>query len=252
MSKTWEKFQNLYVTDEIRFGDNGTLYANGTSISVGELAALNNLSTTELSYLDSVTPGTVEANKAVVTDASFATAVGAVASPASGTTAVSISKVGPIVRLVFTLTAARMTCTDGAGSGSHGSLKIFDFVANAVSFLGCRQNYTAFAEGAALTGAAGDAAFEIGVGTTAISAAAEKTLGDGAQENVGQAIAITLSGGTGTGTAVNGAVVTAIDGTTTAVDLHLNWSGSAATIDATSTLDVTGTIEVVCALLGDD
>lgn len=180
-----------------------------------------------------------------------ATNIGAVNAPAAGTTTVAITRSGSFVRLDFTLTAAQITVTDGAASGSHGSLKLFDFVQTGVSFLGCRQNYTAFAEGAALTGGAGDAVFEIGVGTTAIAAAADGTLGNGVNENVGQAVAVTLSGGTGVGTAFDPAS-TAIDGTATALDLNLNWSGSAATIDATSTITVTGTISVVCALLGDD
>jgi len=177
--------------------------------------------------------------------------VGAVNAPAAGTTAVDVVRAGSIVTLTFTLTAAQITVTDAAASGSHGSLKLFDFVAGGVAFLGCRQNYTAFAEGAALTGAAGDAVFEIGVGTTAIAAAADGTLGNAVNENVGQAVSVTLSGGTGTGTAFDYARA-AIDGTATALDLNLNWSGTAATIDATSTITVTGTITVICALLGDD
>ncbi len=44
-----------------------------------------------------------------------------------------------------------ITVTDATGSGSSGSLKIFDFVQASVTPLGCRQNYTAFAEGVALT-----------------------------------------------------------------------------------------------------
>lgn len=177
---------------------------------------------------------------------------GAKVNPASGSITVHEEQFGSFFVTTFTLNAARISVTDGGVSGSHGSLKIYDMPAAAVTFLGCRQNYTAFAEGAALTGAAGDAVFEIGIGTTAISAAADGTLGNGAQENVGQAVAVTLSGGTGTGTAVDGADTTALDGTGTALDLNLNWSGTAATIDATSTIDVTGTITVVWVHMGDD
>ena len=174
------------------------------------------------------------------------------AAPVAGTVTVALRRFGPMFELTFTLTAARLTVTDGAASGSYGSLKLFDFVAQAISFLGARQDYTAFAEGAALTGAAGDAAFEIGVGTTAIVAAADGTLGNGVNENVGQAVTVTLAGGTGTGTAVDGAKTTALNGTATELDLYLNWSGTAATIDANSTIDVTGTITVVGFFLGDD
>lgn len=178
--------------------------------------------------------------------------IGTVNQPASGSITLAMRRFGPFFELVFTLAAAQIPVTDGAGSGSYGSLKIFDFVQQAISFLGARQDYTAFAEGAALTGAAGDAAFEIGVGTTAIAAAADGTLGNGVNENVGQAVSVTLSGGTGTGTAVDGAKTTALNGTATAFDLYLNWSGSAATIDASSTIDVTGTITVIGVFLGDD
>ena len=63
---------------------------------------------------------------------------------------------------------------------------------------------------------------------------------------------ITLSGGMGTGTKHTGASATALDGTTTAVDLYINWSGTAATIDATSYIDVTGTITIMGVFNGDD
>lgn len=187
-----------------------------------------------------------------ITDDSTQCNVGVKNDPSTGTLSVKEEQFGPFVRTTFTMNALRMTVTDAAGSGSYGVHKLYDMPAAAVTFLGCRQDYTAFAEGAALTGAAGDAAFEIGVGTTAISAAADGTLGNGAQENVGQAVSVTLSGGTGTGTAVDGCKTTALNGTATALDLNLNWSGSAATIDATSTIDVTGTISVLWCHMGDD
>ena len=177
---------------------------------------------------------------------------GGLTQPASGSITVKEEQFGPFVCSTFTFTKARITVTDGAASGSHGSLTFYTLPQCAVSFLGSRQDYTAFAEGAALTGAAGDAAFEIGIGTTAISAAADGTLGNGVNENVGQAVAVTLSSGTGTGTAVNGASTTALNGTATAISLKMNWSGSAATIDANSTIDVTGTVTVVWCHMGDD
>lgn len=177
---------------------------------------------------------------------------GALNQPTSGRVECSIVKDNRGARLDFTLTRARIPVTDGAGSGSHGSLKLMDLVEGAWVFGGCRQDYTAFAEGAALTTAAGDAAFEIGVGTTAIAAAANGTLGDGVNENIGQAVSLTNSSGTSAGTAVDGAKTTALNGTATATDINLNWSGTAATIDANSYIDVTGTISVILSFLGDD
>lgn len=155
-------------------------------------------------------------------------------------------------RLDFTLYGCRIPVTDATTNGSYGTFKLFDFNEGAISFLGCRQDYTKFAEGSALTTAIGDAAFEIGVGTAAIGTAANGTLGDGANENIGQAVSVTNSSGTGTGTAVDGAKTTAINGTGTAIDVNLNWSGTAASVDASSTIDVWGTISMTFALLGDD
>lgn len=181
-------------------------------------------------------------------------AVGTVNQPTSGTVACSIAQMGAFFSLTFTLTAARISVTDAAGSGSSGSLKIFDFAAAGVVPLGCRQDYTAFAEGSALTGGAGDAAFVMGLGSAAADAGDAALTGT--EVDFGAVTStITLSGGTGTGTKFSGAGLNSsagLDGTTTAIDLFLNWSGSAATIDANSTIDVTGTITVVGVLLGDD
>jgi hypothetical protein len=191
------------------------------------------------------------------TQPSFADTVGVpAAQPASGrvVTVVNYDPKSRLFTLDFTLTGARLTVTDAAGSGSSGSLQLFDFINAGIVPLGCRQDYTRFAEGSALTTAAGDAAFVMGLGSAAANA------GDGAltgtEVDFGAVTGtITLSGGTGTGTKLSGAGLNtsaALDGTTTAVDLYLNWSGTAATIDATSTIDVWGTITVTGVMLGDD
>lgn len=181
--------------------------------------------------------------------------IGAIAAqPASGSVAVSIVQFGPFFALTFVLTAARLTVTDAGGSGSSGSLKLFDFVGGGIVPLGCRQDYTAFAEGSALTTAAGDAAFVMGVGSVAANAGDAALTGT--EVDFGAVTAtMTNSGGTTTGGKFSGAGLNtsaALDGTGTAVDLYLNWSGSQATIDATSTIDVTGTVTVIGAFLGDD
>lgn len=181
-----------------------------------------------------------------------ASSIGALATaPASGTVTAVIKRIGHFFSIDFTLTAARITVTDAAGSGSSGSLKIFTFAAGAILPLGSRQDYTAFTEGAALTTAAGDAAFVVALGSVAANA------GDGAltgtEVDIAPATAtITLSSGAGTGGKMGGATAAPIDGTTTPVDVYLNWSGTAATIDANSTIDVTGTITVVGCFVGDD
>jgi hypothetical protein len=172
------------------------------------------------------------------------------AQPAAGKVLMTIERMGAFFRMNFTLTAAQIVVTDDTTNGSFGALKLFDFNEASLLILGCRQNYTAYAEGAALTTAAGDAVFAIGVGTDAIAAAADGVLAT-ANKNIGASIAQTDSGGTTTGTAHTASGL-ASDGTGTAKDVALNWSGSAATIDATSTIAVTGTITIVGVLMGDD
>lgn len=173
-------------------------------------------------------------------------AVGALNStaPASGTVYLDAAYTDtfPFVMLRFRFDAVRITVTDAAGSGSSGSYKLFDFNEGIVQTLGSRHSFTAFAEGSALTTGAGDAAFVIGFGSVAANA------GDGAltgtEVDFGAATGtLTNSGGTTTGPTVVTAAGTPIDGTGTATDLFLNWSGTAATIDATSTFDITGTFD---------
>jgi hypothetical protein len=139
------------------------------------------------------------------------------------------------------LTAARVPITDAGASGSFGSLLLGTFPLAKVRFSTTSQNYTAFAEGSALTGGAGDLDFDIGVGSAAVGAAADGTLATTSINIGGATLPITLSGGTGT--ADQEAIIDLmLDGTGTAVSVYLNVSGSAATADASSYLDVTGTI----------
>lgn len=177
--------------------------------------------------------------------------VGTVAAqPASGSVGVTVEQHGSFFRIDVTLTAARISVTDAGVSGSYGALKLMDLNEGIYAFLASRANYTAFAEGAALTGAAGDAVFDIGVGSVAIAAAADGALA-GTDDDIVPEVAVTLSGGTGTG-AANTVTAAVIDGSAGAKDLVLNWSGTAATIDANSTIDVTGTITIVGVCLNDD
>jgi hypothetical protein len=174
------------------------------------------------------------------------------AQPTSGSIAVEHKGLGGgMVQSTFTLTAARVPVTDAAGSGSHGSLKLLTLPQGGLRTFGCRQNYTAFAEGSALTGGAGDAVFDIGVGSVAKAAAADGALGGANDDDIGGEIAVTLVGGTAAATLVDGLSATN-DGTTTPSSFNLNVSGTAATIDATSYIDVTGTITILWSMLGDD
>lgn len=170
-------------------------------------------------------------------------AIGTIATqPASGSVVISDAHVsGNFFSMKFTFTAARITVTDATTSGSSGSLKIFDFNEGVAQVLGSSHTWSAFTEGSALTGGNNDAAFVIAFGSVAADA------GDGAltgtEVNFGATKSITLPS-TGLNATTVTAAQTPLDGTATAVDLYLNWSGSAATIDATSTIDVTGSFTV--------
>lgn len=176
--------------------------------------------------------------------------IGTLTQPTAGRIEVTGLEVkGNITRLDFKFSRARITVTDATTSGSYGAYKFFDFAnEQAIAFLGSRQDYVSYVSDG--TGVPNDTAFEIGVGTAAIAVAADGTLGNGVNENVGQAVTQTLSTGTTTGSAVtNGSVV---NGTATALDLALNFSGSAATVDGNGWIDVNGTFSVSFTNLGDD
>ena len=161
---------------------------------------------------------------------------------------VDITQAGNIATLTFTLASVAITHTDAGGSGSSGSIKIFDFANWAILPLGCRTNLTLTSD--TTMDVAGDCAGVFALGSAAANA------GDGAltgtEVDFAATKAVTLSANTlAVGTNITG-VGTAIDGTSTAVDLYLNESFTAATSDANGTLTVSGTITLVVALLGDD
>jgi hypothetical protein len=173
------------------------------------------------------------------------------AAPASGTVSVVGKRLGNFWTLDFTLTAAQMTVTDAAGSGSSGSLQLFDFNAGVLHVLSSVMDFTAFTESSGVSG--GDTVFDIGVGSVAIAAAADGVLtGAATYDNIAAKADVTLSGGAGTVATQIDLAALSLDGTSTASDIYLNWSGTAATVDATGTLDVTGTIRIAGIFLGDD
>lgn len=179
-----------------------------------------------------------------------ATAVGTLASPTSGTLTGVLKFVGGFAHITLTLDAVRLTVTDDGANGSFGTTKLIDMASGSWHFLSSRVDYTAYAADG--TGVPDDAAFDIGIGTGAIAAAADGVLtADASYDNVSAKVDQTLSGGTTTGTALDACNVV-VDGTATALDLNLNWSGTAATVDGNGTIDVTGTVTIVAAYLGDD
>jgi hypothetical protein len=174
------------------------------------------------------------------------------AQPASGALYLDAkySDTYPFCQLRFRFEAFRVTVTDAAGSGSSGSAKIFDFNEAVVGLLGSVSSIAGVAEGSALTTAAGDAAYVIAFGSVAANA------GDGALSGTEVdwgAATSTITNAAGIGTAVTTITgpLTPMDGAGTAKDVYLNWSGSAATIDATSTIDLTGWFVMNVQFLSD-
>ncbi len=175
-------------------------------------------------------------------------AIGAVAGTG---VACTITRLGKFFTLDFTLTSVAVTHTDAAGSGSSGSIKIFDFAEGMITILGARMNLT-FLGDALIDTNAGDMAFKCGLGTVAADA------GDAALTGTEVDICtvsstITLSSKAGAlASFPSVAVLTPLDGTATAKDIFFNESGSIATSDANGVLTVSGTITVAGVFLGDD
>lgn len=181
-------------------------------------------------------------------DGAVVTDVGAV-NTVTGLALTDARRHGNIAKLLFTLTSVAVPWTDAAGSGSSGSIKLFDFANTALLALGCRTNLTLTSDITMDT--AGDMAGVFALGSAAANA------GDGAltgtEVDFAATKAFTLSSNTlAVGTNITGVGAAGVDGTSTAADLYLNFSGSAATSDANGTLTVSGTIELTVLLLGDD
>lgn len=170
------------------------------------------------------------------------------AQPAAGSVTLNVTREGFLYRMDFTLTGAAVTHTDAAGSGSSGSLKLFDFVQGVVIPIACRTNLTLTSD--TTMDVAGDMAGVFALGSAAANAADGALTGT--EVDYVATKAFTLSSNTlAVGTNIT-AVGTGVDGTATAADLYFNESGTAATSDANGVLTVTGTISILVAMLGDD
>lgn len=149
----------------------------------------------------------------------------------------------------FVFNAYSLAVTDAAGSGSYGAVKLMDLPEGFISIDRCSQVYTAFtADG---TGVTATAVFDIGIGSVLKAAAADGALGGATDDNIGGEIAVTL-GSTSLPVTLITTPTTVIDGSSTAADIALNWSGTAATVDGNGTIAITGFVEVEWSLLGDD
>lgn len=154
-----------------------------------------------------------------------------------------------VFKIDFVFNSVSVTHTDAAGSGSSGSLKLFDFVQGAIQSLASKSNLTLTSD--ATMDTAGDMAGVFAFGSAAANA------GDGAltgtEVDFVATTAFTLSSNTlAVGTTIKGAGAAGVDGTSTAADLYLNESGSAATSDANGVMTVTGDFSLVGVIMKDD
>ena len=167
---------------------------------------------------------------------------------AAGSVSVAATETPGALKTVLTLDKVVVTMTDATIAGSHGSLKLYDFPACNLLFLGgsCDLTLTAGAGGITNT-----AAVVAAVGTTTVSTA-NATLST-TEADLIPSTASTLSDGAGTtkGKTVTAGVVV-FDGTATAKDAGLNFAVPRAGSTADDTLTVSGTVTLVWSNLGDN
>lgn len=162
--------------------------------------------------------------------------------------AVEVSETGAgAQKTVITLSGLEVTMTDAGAAGCHGSVKLYDFPACNLLFLGgtCSLTLTAGAGGISDTAAA---VLAVGTATVGVDNAT-LTL---TEADLIPSAAATLTAGVGTGagkTVTAGVVV--FDGTSTAKDAWLNIAVPDADSTANDTFTVSGTITLVWSNLGD-
>ncbi len=151
------------------------------------------------------------------------------------------------IRTTLKLSNQVITMTDATAAGCHGSIKLYDFPACNLLFLGatCDLAVTAGAGGITDT-----AAVVAAIGTVAVSTA-DATLTT-TEADLIPSTAATLAAGAGAAkgkTLTTGVVV--FDGTSTAKDAYLNFAVPDAGSTGNDTLIVSGTITLVWSNLGD-
>lgn len=190
--------------------------------------------------------GVVLNKTSVAPAASFADTLGAIASVTG--LSLTVKQFGGFYQLDFTLSGVAVPFTDAAGSGSFGALKLFDFVEGAFQSLGSRQNLH-FTGDDLIDGDQGDLVFIHALGSVTANAG-DKALTSTEADIAAVSGDVTLSTYEADSSVLKGAG-TPVDGMTTAKDIWLNLSGSAATAEANGVMTVDGSITVLIAALGD-
>lgn len=151
------------------------------------------------------------------------------------------------IRTTLQLSGAVVTMTDATTAGCHGSIKLYDFPACNLLFLGatCDLTVTAGAGGIADT-----AAVVAAIGTATVSTADATLTTTEADLIPSTAATLTAGAGAAKGKTLTAGVVV-FDGTTTAKDAYLNFAVPDAGSTGNDTLIVSGTVTLVWANLGD-
>lgn len=166
----------------------------------------------------------------------------------NGAAVAAVEKVGVVQQTVLTLTNLAVTMTDATAAGCHGSHKLYDFPAGAITILGASCNLTT-AAGAG--GIADNAALVAAVGTAAVGT--DNATLTSTEANIIPSTSGTLASGAGTVTGESTtALIATFDGTGTAVDAYLNLAVPDANSSASDTITVNGTVTITWVNHGDN
>lgn len=157
---------------------------------------------------------------------------------------------GVINRTTITFVSRSLSMTDEAGVVAYGGTKIYDFPAGSILILGAVANLTILKSGAGINA---DFDGDFGVGT--VTASNNATLSSTEQNIIPTTATAQAVAGATTAVGLNAAAIAPLDGTTTAVDMYLNFLIDDADQDITgggaSSLLISGTLTLTWINLGD-
>ena len=192
--------------------------------------------------------------KLAETDASRVRKLNLLRDAATSSTLAGVANAGAVVdesvgtiRTTLKLSNQVITMTDAAAAGCHGSVKLYDFPACNLLFLGATCDLTVTA---GTGGIADTAAVVAAIGTAAVSTADATLTTTEADLIPSTAATLTAGAGAAKGKTLTAGVVV-FDGTTTAKDAYLNFAVPDAGSTGNDTLIVSGTITLVWSNLGD-
>lgn len=153
--------------------------------------------------------------------------------------------VGPLKQTVITLSGRTITMTDEAGVVAYGGTKVYDFPAGNILVLGATANLTVVESGTINADFDGD--FSLGTVTASNNASLSST-----EQNLIPSTATpqAVSSAT-TAKGINAAAIAPLDGTTTPIDVYLNFIIDDADQNGGGTFTVSGPITLTWINLGD-